>query len=144
MLKIPTAAPTMAPAAKISGQLPATEVASLHNSTRSLTASCAGTQLTQIQPGLSRPRRDRIEVSQLEGGSLASCHARGRISPYVLSTGSREPLQVCSSPRSCRGRGASRRQDSPIPLPRAGVSPFPSSRGRRRCTSGSCTQAGRG
>lgn len=70
------------------GQLPATEVASLHDSTRSLTASCAGTQLTQIQPGLSRSRRNRIEASQLEGGSLASCHARGRFSPYGLSTGS--------------------------------------------------------
>ena len=69
-------------------QLPATSVAGLHDSQWSLALPRAGTQLTQIQPGLSHPRRDRIEASQLEGGSLASCHARRRVSPYGLSTGS--------------------------------------------------------
>jgi len=39
----------------------------------------AGIQLTQIQPGLQSFRRSGAEVSQLEGGSLASCHARGNI-----------------------------------------------------------------
>ena len=46
--------------------------------------SRTGIHLTQIQPGLFCFLGGRIEVSQLEGGSLASCHARGSILPHDM------------------------------------------------------------
>lgn len=61
-----------------------------------------GIQLTQIQPGLQSFRRNSAEVGQLEGGSLASCHARGDIHPILYRIkDSQEPSLECSLQHWC-------------------------------------------